>query len=55
LGREPTSEEIAKKMDISVSKVRKVLKSRKSRFHWKRRLAKKKIRISAILSKTNRL
>ncbi|MDQ2747518.1 MAG: RNA polymerase sigma factor RpoD, partial [Acidobacteriota bacterium] len=26
LGREPTSEEIAKKMDISVSKVRKVLK-----------------------------
>jgi len=29
------SEEIAKRMDIPVSKVRKILKSRRSRFRWK--------------------
>jgi RNA polymerase primary sigma factor len=40
LGREPTSEEIAKRMDIPVAKVRKILK--------------RKIRISEISSKTKR-
>jgi len=51
LGREPTSEEIAKRMDIPVSKVRKVLKIAQSRFPWRRRSAKRKIPISAISSK----
>jgi len=36
LGREPTSGKSAKRMDIPVSKVRKILKIGKSRFHWRR-------------------
>ena len=54
LGREPTSEEIAKRMDIPVAKVRKVLKITQNPSRWKRRLVKKKIRTSAISSKTAR-
>jgi RNA polymerase primary sigma factor len=51
LGREPTSEEIAKRMDIPVWKVRKVLKIASNRSRWRRRSAKRKIRILAISSK----
>ena len=54
LGREPTSEEIAKRMDIPVSKVRKVLKSLRSRSPWRRRSAKRKIRILATSSRIAR-
>jgi len=52
LGREPTSEEIAKRMDIPVAKVRKCLRSRRSPSRSKRPSAKRKIRTSAISSKT---
>ena len=54
LGREPTTEEIAKRMDIPVSKVRKVLKIAQEPISLERRSAKRKIRIWAISSKTVR-
>jgi RNA polymerase primary sigma factor len=52
IGREPTPEEIATKMEIPLDKVRKVLKIARSRSLWKRRSARKKTVISAILSRT---
>ena len=45
LGREPTSEEIAKRMDIPVSKVRKVLKIAPAHLARNARRRKRKIRI----------
>jgi RNA polymerase primary sigma factor len=55
LGREPTSEEIAKKMDIPVSKVRKVLKIAQEPISLETPIGEEEIRISAISSKTNRI
>ena len=54
LGREPTSEEIAKRMDIPVSKVRKVLKITGSRSRSRRRSGRRKIHILATSSRIAR-
>ena len=51
-GREPTSEEIAKRMEIPVVKVRKVLKIAQEPISWRRRSGKRKTRIWAISSRT---
>lgn len=45
LGREPAPDEIAKVMDISVERVREIMKIARNRYPWRRRSAKKKIRI----------
>ena len=50
-GREPSSEEIAEKMGMPVSKVRKILRLHKNQFLLKPRLVKKKTAILAILLK----
>ncbi len=54
LGREPTSEEIARRMDIPVAKVRKVLKSHRNRSRSKLLSARRKIPILATSSKIAR-
>ena len=54
MGREPTPEEIAERMEMPVEKVRKVLKTPKSRFLWRRRSGKTKTAIWVILSRTRR-
>ena len=41
-GREPTPEELAKKLAMPLEKVRKVLKIAKNLFHWKHLLEMKK-------------
>lgn len=51
LGREPTPEEIAAEMELSVEKVREIMKIAQGRYRLKRRSAKKTIRILAILSR----
>ena len=51
LGREPTSEEIARKMDIPVSKVRKVLKIAQEPISLETPIGEEKIRISVTSSK----
>jgi RNA polymerase primary sigma factor len=52
LGREPTPEEIAEKMEIPLDKVRKVLKIARSRSPWKHPSARKRTATWAISSKT---
>ena len=53
LGREPTNEELAKRLQLPVSKVRKVLRAwRRSRSRSRRRSAKKKSRTWATSSST---
>jgi len=53
LGREPSCEEIAKKMDMPVSKVRKIIKIRPgAKFPWRRLLARKRTVIWVISLKT---
>ncbi len=52
IGREPTPEELAEKLAMPLEKVRKVLKSPRSRSRSKRRSAMKKTAISATSSKT---
>ena len=47
-GREPTTEELAEKMEMSEIKVRKVLKIAKEPFQWEPLLVMTKIRNSAI-------
>ena len=54
LGREPTSEEIAKRMDMPVSKVQQVRKFARSRSHWRRRSGRQRTAISATSSRTGR-
>ena len=55
LGREPTSEEIAQRMDIPVSKSARSSRSRRSRSPSRRRSARKRIRILATSSRIARL
>jgi DNA-directed RNA polymerase sigma subunit (sigma70/sigma32) len=52
LGREPTSEEIAKRMDIPVSKVRKVLKIAQEPISLETRSARRRTRIWGTSSRT---
>jgi DNA-directed RNA polymerase specialized sigma subunit len=52
IGREPTPEELAEKLAMPLEKVRKVLKIAKEPISSKRRSATRKIRISAISSRT---
>jgi RNA polymerase primary sigma factor len=52
IGREPTPEELAEKLGMPLEKVRKVLKIAKSRSRSKPRWATKRIRTSAISSRT---
>jgi len=51
-GREPTSEEIAKRMDIPVAKVRKVLKIAQEPISLETPIGEEEDRISATSSKT---
>ena len=52
IGREPTPEELAKKLGMPLEKVRKVLKIAKEPLLWRHRSATRRIRTSAILSRT---
>ncbi len=53
LGHEPTTEEIARRMEIPVGKVRKIMKIAQEPISpWRRRSARKRIRIWAISSRT---
>ena len=52
IGREPTPEELAEKLAMPLEKVRKVLRSPRSRSASRRRSATRRIRISAISSRT---
>ena len=52
IGREPTLEELAQKLQMPPEKVRKVLKIAKQHSRWKRRSAARRIPISAISSRT---
>jgi len=54
LGREPSSEEIARRMDIPVAKVRKVLKIAQEPISLETPSAKRKTRTSVTLLKTAR-
>ena len=52
IGREPTPEELAEKLGMPLERVRKVLKVARSRCRWRRRSATRRIRTSAISSRT---
>ena len=52
IGREPTPEELAEKLQMPLEKVRKVLKIAKEPISWRRRSATRRICISAISSRT---